>query len=160
MIAPRSNLHGLAAALALWASLLLPPLATHAKEPQRNLPTLQLSAGGQSIRADVAATDATREKGLMFREKMGRNEGMLFVFSYLGYHAMWMRNTPLPLSVAFMDDKGTILSIHDMDPFSENLHQSAGPARFALEMNKGWFATAKVKVGDQVKGLEKAPKPQ
>jgi len=128
--------------------------------PQTNLPTITLSAGGQTVRADVAATDAARETGLMHREKMGRNEGMLFVFSYVGYHSMWMRNTPLPLSVAFMDEAGRILSIHDMEPFSESIHQAAGPARYALEMHKGWFAQHKVKIGDAVKGLEKAPKPQ
>lgn len=147
--------------IATIAAFLVAMLITaHAKEPQKGLPSITLSAGGQPIRADVAATDATREKGLMFREKMGKNEGMLFVFSSVGYHAMWMRNTPLPLSVAFMDEAGKILSIHEMEPQSESTHQSAGPARFALEMNKGWFATHKVKVGDAIKGLDKAPKPQ
>jgi uncharacterized membrane protein (UPF0127 family) len=142
---------------AFLVAMLIP---AHAKEPQKGLPSITLSAGGQPIRADVAATDATREKGLMFREKMGKNEGMLFAFSSVGYHAMWMRNTPLPLSVAFLDEAGKILSIHEMEPQSESTHQSAGPARFALEMNKGWFATHKVKVGDAIKGLDKAPKPQ
>lgn len=146
--------------IAIAFAMLSFPLATHAKEPQKGLPTMTISVGGQTVRVDVAMTDATREKGLMFREKMGKNEGMLFVFSYLGYHAMWMRNTPLPLSVAFMDDAGKILSIHDMEPFSDAFHQSAGPARFALEMNKGWFAAHRLKPGDSIKGLEKAPKPQ
>jgi uncharacterized membrane protein (UPF0127 family) len=152
---PSSKL--IATIAAFLVAMLIP---AHAKEPQKGLPSITLSAGGQPIRADVAATDATREKGLMFREKMGKNEGMLFVFSSVGYHAMWMRNTPLPLSVAFMDEAGKILSIHEMEPQSESTHQSAGPARFALEMNKGWFATHKVKVGDAIKGLDKAPKPQ
>jgi hypothetical protein len=141
------------AAISLFAS----PL--HAKDqPATGLPTVSLKAGNQTIRADVAATEASRQKGLMFREKMARNDGMLFVFSDLAYHAMWMRNTPLPLAVAYMDDAGKIISIHEMKPFTEDSHQAAGPARYALEMNGGWFTTNKVNVGDTIKGLEKAPK--
>ena len=71
-----------------------------------------------------------------------------------------MRNTPLPLSVAFIDDAGKILSIHEMEPFSETNHMATGPAKFALEMNLGWFVTHKVSVGDRILGLEKAPKPK
>lgn len=135
--------------------------AAQAKDqPQTGLPTISLKAGSQTIRADVAATDEARQKGLMFRDKLAPNEGMLFVFPQLAYHAMWMRNTPLPLSVAYMDDSGKILSIHEMQPFTEDSHQASGPARYALEMNGGWFTTNKVKIGDRIKGLEKAPKPR
>jgi uncharacterized membrane protein (UPF0127 family) len=129
-------------------------------KPQTGLPRIGLSAGGQTIQADVAATDESRQKGLMHRTKLARNEGMLFVFAQVGYHAMWMRNTPLNLSVAYMDEKGKILSIHEMEAFTEIPHQSAGPARYALEMNAKWFAQNNVKPGDMIKGLEKAPKPK
>ena len=129
-------------------------------KPQMGLPKITLSIGGQTITADVAATDETRQKGLMFRTKMAKNEGMLFVFTQLGYHAMWMRNTPINLSVAYMDDQGKILSIHEMEAFNETSHQAAGPARYALEMNAAWFSQHKVKVGDRISGLEKAPKPK
>lgn len=129
-------------------------------KPQTGLPKITLSAGGQTITANVAATDETRQKGLMFRTKMAKNESMLFVFTQLGYHAMWMRNTPLNLSVAYMDDQGKILSIHEMEAFNETSHQAAGPARYALEMNAMWFSQHKVKVGDRIGGLEKAPKPK
>lgn len=145
--------------LAFAAALLAPPVFAK-DQPGSKLPVMTLKAGTQTVQAEVAASDETREKGLMFREKMGKNEGMLFVFSQLGYHAMWMRNTPLPLAVAFMDDAGRILSIHEMEPFTEISHQAAGPARFALEMNAGWFRNNGIKVGDAIKGLEKAPKPQ
>ncbi len=129
-------------------------------KPQTGLPKISLKAGGQTIQADVAATDETRQKGLMFRTKMAKNEGMLFVFMQLGYHAMWMRNTPINLSVAYLDDQGTILSIHEMEAFNETSHQAAGPTRYALEMNAMWFSQHKVKIGDRIGGLEKAPKPK
>lgn len=138
-----------------------PPLnAKDAKPAEPKLPTMTLTAGGQTIKAEVAATDAHREKGLMFRTQMGKNEGMLFVFPQLGYHAMWMRNTLIPLSVAYMDEGGKILSIHEMQPQNDTAHQAAGPARYALEMNANWFAQHKVAAGDTIKGLEKAPKPE
>ena len=141
----------------------IPPAAMSASPRDgatSRLPTITLHAGGQAIQAEVAATDETREKGLMFREKLAKNDGMLFVFGEVAYHAMWMRNTPLPLAVAFMDQSGKIVSIHEMEPFTETTHQAAGPARYALEVNRGWFTTNKVKVGDAIKGLDKAPKPQ
>lgn len=128
--------------------------------PQTGLPKISLKAGGQTIKADLAATDEARQKGLMFRTKMGTNEGMLFVFPQIGYHAMWMRNTLINLSVAYIDEAGKILSIHEMVSLDETPHQSAGPARYALEMNALWFSKHKVKVGDTIRGLEKAPKPK
>ena len=131
-----------------------------AREPVTSLPNVTLKAGGQAIRAEVAATDDARQKGLMFREKMAKNAGMLFVFPDVAYHAMWMRNTPLPLAVAFMDESGKIVSIHEMQPLTETTHQAGGPARYALEMNGGWFSRNHVNTGDTVKGLDKAPKPK
>jgi uncharacterized protein len=148
------------ACAALACTIVLATSLASAEEAQTGLPKIALTAGGQSIRADIAATDETRQKGLMYRKSMGKNEGMLFVFTEVAYHAMWMRNTPLPLAVAFVDASGTIVSIHEMEPFSETTHQAHGPSRYALEMNKGWFAANKVKVGDRIKGLDKAPAPR
>ena len=128
-------------------------------KPQTALPKITLSVGGQSITADVASTDETRQKGLMFRTSMGKNEGMLFVFPQIGYHAMWMRNTLINLSVAYLDDHGKVISIHEMQALNETAHQALGPARYALEMNAQWFSQHKVKQGDTIKGLDKAPKP-
>ncbi len=130
------------------------------KETNPPLPAITLSVGGQSVKAEVAVTDETRQKGLMFREKMAKNSGMLFVFPDIAYHAMWMRNTPLPLAVAYMDASGKIVSIHEMQPHTDASHMAAGPVKFALEMNSGWFERNQVKAGDTVKGLAKAPKPK
>ena len=146
---------------ALFCALLMASVVASGKDvPLPRQPAIQLKAGGQSIQAEVVASDETRQRGLMFRASMGKNEGMLFVFTERAYHSMWMRNTPLPLSVAFIDDAGKILSIHEMEPFSETNHMAAGPAKYALEMNLGWFVTHKVSVGDRILGLEKAPKPK
>lgn len=128
--------------------------------PQTGLPMLTLKAGKQTIKAQVAATDETRQTGLMHRSNMPPNEGMIFVFPQLGYHAMWMRNTLIPLAVAYLDDTGKIVSIHEMEALNETSHQAKGPARFALEMNAKWFSKNDLKVGDVIGGLEKAPKPQ
>ncbi len=148
------------ALLALIALVAVNVPSVMAKESVATLPAITLKAGSQTVRAEVAATDETRQKGLMFREKMAKNDGMLFVFPDIAYHAMWMRNTPLPLAVAFMDQSGKIVSIHEMQPHTETSHQAAGPARYALEMNSQWFAKNNIKTGDTIKGLEKAPKPQ
>ena len=155
---------------ALFFALLIGSTTTGSKEsaqslparslPTQSLPTITLKVGGQTIRAEVAATDETRQKGLMFRETMAKNSGMLFIFPDVAYHAMWMRNTPLPLAVAYMDASGKIVSIHEMQPLTETSHQASGPARYALEMNSGWFTRHQVKAGDTVKGLDKAPKPK
>lgn len=131
-----------------------------AGQPQKGLPMLTLKAGKHTIKAQVAATDETRQTGLMHRTNMPVNEGMLFVFPQLGYHAMWMRNTLIPLSVAYLDDAGKIVSIHEMEALNETSHQAKGPARFALEMNAKWFSKNDIKVGDVIGGMDKAPKPQ
>ena len=121
------------------------------------LPVLELSAGIHLIRAEVAYTFQTRAQGLMFRKHLGSNEGMFFVFPQSELHCMWMKNTLIPLSVAFVDDKGKIVSISDMQPQSETSHCAAAPAKFALEMPAGWFATKGIKPGTTIQGLEKAP---
>jgi uncharacterized membrane protein (UPF0127 family) len=124
------------------------------------LPTLELSAGIHLIRAEVANTFDSRARGLMFRKALGVNSGMLFVFPDVSTHCMWMKNTYVPLSVAFMDEQGTIVSIHDMQPQNETSHCAAKPARFALEMNQGWFAQKGIKPGAKIGSIDKAPPPR
>ena len=135
-----------------------PATAPLTGKPQPTLPTINLKLGGVVIRAEVANTDTTRQTGMMFRTRMGKNEGMLFVFESPGYYAMWMRNTLIPLSVAYLDAQGVIVSIHEMSAQTENAHQAAGPVIYALEMNANWFTQHKIAAGDRLTGLNKAPK--
>jgi uncharacterized protein len=120
-------------------------------------PTLQLSAGMYLIHAEVANTFDTRATGLMFRKSLAANEGMLFVFPEIDPHCMWMKNTFVPLSVAFIDTAGTIVSISDMQPQTETSHCAARPAKYALEMSRGWFAAKGLKAGTRIRRLEQAP---
>jgi uncharacterized protein len=119
--------------------------------------TIAVKVGTHALKVELAATDAQRERGLMFRKSMPRDAGMLFTFDEPGYHAMWMKNTLIPLSVAFIDDEGRILNVLDMEPQTLDAHAAAGPARYAIETNKGWFAERGIKAGEKVTGLPKAP---
>ena len=134
------------------AAILLATLAFHAGA-QFRMATIDIRVGAHPLRVEVARSDPDRERGLMFRQSLGRNDGMLFVFDELAYQSMWMKNTMIPLSVAFLAGDGTILNILDMEPQTLDGHMSAGPARYAIETNKGWFAEHRVKVGDRVTGL-------
>jgi uncharacterized membrane protein (UPF0127 family) len=117
------------------------------------LPTAQLSAGMHLIHAEVAADFTSRARGLMHRESLGANAGMLFVFEQPEIQCMWMKNTLIPLSVAFLDERGAIINIADMEPHSERTHCAAKPARYALEMNRGWFAARGIKPGMRLGGI-------
>ena len=119
------------------------------------LPAVQLSTGMHLIRAEVADSMGTRMEGLMHRKSMPQGSGMVFVFDETAAHCMWMKNTLIPLSVAFIDEAGAIINIADMQPHSEQSHCAARPARYALEMNKGWFAQRGIKPGAKLRGLEK-----
>ena len=108
--------------------------------------------------AELARTEEEKRTGLMERRRLGENAGMLFVYEREGIWAMWMKNTYIPLSVAFLARDGTILNIEDMEPLTEDTHQAAAPARYALEVNRGWFAKRGIGPGDRVEGLGKLPK--
>ena len=145
-------LKALSAALAAAAFAL--SASAHAQTgPQPQLPTTQLSAGIHIIRAEVANTDATRQSGLMFRKELPGNDGMLFVFEQPDVQCFWMRNTLLPLSIAFIADDGTIVNIDDMAPQTEDPHCARKPVRYALEMAQGWFDQHGIKAGRKIDGL-------
>ncbi len=126
----------------------------------QGMPVMELTAGFHRIEAEVAATPQSRAQGLMHRKTMDSQRGMLFVFTHDAAHCMWMKNTLLPLSVAFMDANGRILNIAEMKPRNEENHCAAKPARYALEMNAGWFAQRGLKAGDVLGGVERAPRGQ
>ena len=119
----------------------------------QEMPVVQLNAGMHLIRAEVAADFGTRMKGLMYRASMPQNAGMLFIFDEATQHCMWMKNTLIPLSVAFIDEKGAITNVEDMQPQTEDSHCASRPARYALEMNRGWFAARGIKPGSRIGGI-------
>ncbi len=137
------------------AALLLTALAARAE-----LPEIALTIGGHKITAEVASTDEQRSLGLMHRRMLPENRGMLFVFPDTRPLSMWMMNTYVPLSVAFIDNDGVIVNIADMKPLTTDSHSSTRPAKYALEVNQGWFAKRGIKPGARVEGLERAPAPR
>lgn len=124
---------------------------------QPRLDTVVITAGMQNIRAEVARTAAQMQTGMMFRREMGTHEGMLFAYDSPAIRCFWMKNTLLPLSIAFIADDGSIVNIADMQPQSEQSHCSASPVRYALEMNQGWFAKRNIKPGFKLKGAPFVP---
>lgn len=124
---------------------------------QPAFPVIELRAGAHLIKAEVAATLEARDVGLMNRRSLPADRGMLFVFPEAHRHCMWMRNTHIPLSVAFLDDTGVIVNIADMQPDTLAEHCAARPVRYALEMNRGWFQRKGLGPGSRVRGIEKSP---
>jgi uncharacterized protein len=126
--------------------------AAFAQEAQTNLPRVKLTAGMHVIDAQVATTEDERMTGLMFRKEMPQHEGMLFVFEYPSQQCFWMKNTLLPLSVAFVADDGTIVNIDEMKAQTLDSHCSLKPVRYVLEMNQGWFSKKGIKAGAKLGG--------
>jgi uncharacterized membrane protein (UPF0127 family) len=144
---------------AAFAGLMLWMASASAQQPA--LPTTTLNAGIHVIQAEVAGTSATRSQGLMRRKSMSQGAGMLFLFDESAAHCMWMKNTLIPLSVAFIDERGQIVNIADMQPLDETSHCASRPARYALEMNQGWFKKRGIAPGMLIQGLERfAPRPR
>jgi uncharacterized protein len=126
--------------------------ATAQEVPQPRLPTVTLTAGMHNIVAEVARTPLQRQIGMMMRTAMAQHEGMLFVFDEPSPQCFWMRNTLLPLSIAFIADDGTIVNVAEMQPKSDDSHCSVKPVRYALEMNQGWFSKRGLKAGTKLRG--------
>ncbi len=125
--------------------------------PQQGLARTELTAGMHRIVAEVAADHSTRAIGLMHRTSLAPNHGMLFVFQDKSPQCFWMRNTLIPLSIAFIEDDGRIVNIEDMAAQTETSHCARAPVRFALEMEQGWFAKRGVRAGDRLGGREFVP---
>ena len=147
-----SRLHFAMIAILLVSAMRL----THA-DP---LVTYRLWIKKHEIRVEVADTEQSRLRGLMYRDRLAQDSGMIFLYPRAQVSAMWMKNTRIALSVAFIDANGHILNIAEMDPYSEQAHASSGAAAYALEMNRGWFSKRGIKAGDSVQGLKGLPSAQ
>jgi hypothetical protein len=132
--------------------LALPPATRAQAAPQPRLPTVDLRAGMHVIKAEMAVTPQQQMTGMMFRTEMPGNEGMLFVNDERSVRCFWMKNTLVPLTIAFVADDGTIVNLADMQPRDESSHCSKAPVRFALEMPQGWFAKRGIKPGFKLSG--------
>jgi len=109
-----------------------------------------IRVGGIEIMVEVADEDEERTRGLMHRESLPENQGMLFVYTDERTLSFWMRNTLIPLDIAYIDREGRIVDIQQMEPQDPTTHPSAAPAMYALEMNKGWFERNGVEVGARI----------
>lgn len=124
-----------------------------AQAQAERLPITELLVGSKKVAAEVAATDQSRSFGLMYRASLPPSTGMLFVFENVGQPCFWMKNTPLPLSIAFIDPHGVIVNLADMQPHSRDSHCPHGPILYALEMEQGWFASKGIGPGTHVSNL-------
>lgn len=125
-------------------------------EAQPQLPVTNLSISGKTIRAETADEEHERAAGLMFRTELAANAGMLFIMPQTGSVGFWMRNTELPLTIAYIAPNGAIMELHDLEPYNERPVPSRFPQiAYALEMPRGWFTKNNIWPGERVQGLPK-----
>ncbi len=137
----------------LIAWLLGAAAPARAEAPQTGLPVIELDLAGHKLEVEVAATPETRNLGLMHRRMLPENRGMLFVFPAPSIYSMWMANTHIPLSVAYLDAQGRVINIRDMPPLTHSSFAAGDDALYAIEVNQGWFAKRGIGPGTVVKGL-------
>ncbi len=123
-------------------------LLTHSTAHSEGSLKVPIYLKNKEIRVEVAKTPEERARGLMGRKLLGKDEGMLFIFEKEDYHGFWMKDTYIPLSIAFIDREGRIVKIADMRPLSLETHDPPRPILYALEMKKGWFSANGFKAGD------------
>lgn len=144
------NVQSLCLAVAMSVAAIAPAARA---QTVKELPTVPLTIGKSKLVAEVAATPDERTTGLMRRFSLKPDHGMIFVFERAEPQGFWMKNTFIPLSIAFIASDGRIVNIDDMAPHDEQTHWSRGPVQYALEMRKGWFAEHGVAAGARVEGL-------
>ena len=138
-----------------WCHAFTPAQAQAA--PPKTLPTMTLHVGKATLATEIASTPAQQEQGLMFRSKLGDNNGMIFILPGTAPATFWMKNTLIPLSIAFIDKNGVIMDIHDMKPLDETITRSDGDhVAYALEANLHWFSLNDIKPGDKISPLPSA----
>jgi uncharacterized protein len=135
------------------AAALLAAAAAHGQVG--SLPEVELSLGMRQIHAELADNVPARMQGLMYRTSLAPNSGMLFVYEQPAMECMWMKNTLIPLSVAFFDVAGRIINIEQMQPQTEDSHCAERPASYSLEMEQGWFARNGIGAGAVLLGLDR-----
>jgi uncharacterized membrane protein (UPF0127 family) len=139
----------------VWSAVLIGGLAVPAapSAAQAVVRLHPLRLGPHRLHVEVADTPASRTRGLMYRRQLSRQSGMLFVFDHSEAVCMWMRNTPLALAAAFIDEQGHIVNIEEMHPHTDDLHCAQSPVRYVLEVQQGWFAQRKIRPGQRIAGL-------
>ncbi len=132
--------------------IIYPLILSCSREPERfDLESVAILVNGKTIVVELASDTDEQSRGLMFRRSLGENEGMLFVYDSPRMLSFWMKNTRLPLSIAFIDKAGRIVQIEEMKPYDTiTRHRSSVPVQYALEMNRGWFKKKGIKIGDTV----------
>ena len=143
-------------AVVVLAALLAVPAAGAAASQASGLPVVELNAGIHLIHAELADSDSARMRGLMYRDTLAPNHGMLFIFDETATHCMWMRNTLLPLSVAFIDNDGSIVNIEEMKARTDDTHCARRAVHYALEMSAGWYKARGLGPGSVIRGIQKA----
>lgn len=133
-----------------WIFFLLGAMLTLQCKEDKTENRRNILVGGIPMTVEINDSPVKRTRGLMFRDRLDWNEGMLFVFEREDTLSFWMRNTSIPLSIAFVNKEGVIIDIQDMRPFDQTAHKSRGSALYALEVNKGWFETNGVEAGDSI----------
>lgn len=109
-----------------------------------------ISINGDKIRVEIADTPESRQKGLMYRKSLPEDQGMLFIFEKEQKMSFWMKNTKIPLSIAYISKSGVIREIHDLEPLSQKTVQSSHSVLYALEVNQGYFDKKGIGEGDQI----------
>ncbi len=123
-----------------------------AVKAQPKLKTMKLFVGAEEVTAELAMNQIQIATGMMFRTEMAENEGMLFIFARPHRPAFYMKNTKVPLNIAYLDEEGTILELHELQPLNETPVEAASErVQFVLEMNKGWFHRHNVAVGSLIR---------
>jgi hypothetical protein len=141
----------LALLLALPVAMFLVCGPAEAKDPETAPKFKKILVGKTPLRVEVVETLEKQERGLMFRQSLPENEGMLFVYREPQELAFWMRNTFIPLDIVFVGADGIILNIHQARPLDESvLYRSAGSAKYVIETNQGWFSRHGIRPGDRV----------
>jgi uncharacterized membrane protein (UPF0127 family) len=151
-VGARQALKATVVALATASTLTCPTQQALAQDRAQHLPVTTLGVGMYNIKAEVATAPEQHEIGLMYRTQMPTNDGMLFIFERAGQQCFWMKNTLIPLAVAFVADDGTVVNVDEMKPQTLDTHCSTKPVRFVLEMNTGWFSKHGVKAGSKLSG--------